>query len=350
MNVQASGSAAIRTLKSEELNHRVEQDDHPFLIYFSAPWCGPCKQVAPILEELASEQPSERVVKVNIDDSTELAAQFNVRQIPTVIVIAAGEEQARVVGAKPRSVYAGLLTASDADQLDEVVNPKIPDISDALRAPELLAKVLHQDPGFIARRDELTELTPLEMAVRNCMDEAAEILLDAGAKPGPVEAMAISSIDAIEDWIRKTPEITAPDRVRGTTALHTAAGWGRAEVVKLLLDAGADPSVYEVAAPLFDAVMSGSVDAVRTLLEAGASANPEPGDKADEPYLTLTPLHLAAASGNREICELLVQQGADLRKVRDQFGPQDEGTRTPAGDAETQGHADLAGYLRSCCR
>lgn len=68
------------------------------IVDFWAPWCGPCRAQAPILETLESEEPSVTVAKVNVDDNEELAMRFGVRSIPTLIVFEAGEQKAKAVG------------------------------------------------------------------------------------------------------------------------------------------------------------------------------------------------------------------------------------------------------------
>jgi thioredoxin 1 len=71
------------------------------LIDFYADWCGPCRMVAPIIEELSNELEEGKIVKVNVDESPEVSRKFMVRSIPTIVVLKDGEEFSRQVGASP---------------------------------------------------------------------------------------------------------------------------------------------------------------------------------------------------------------------------------------------------------
>ncbi len=82
----------------------------PVLVDFWAPWCGPCRVIAPILEEVAKEfEGKARVAKVNVDDSPDIASQFGVRGIPTLILFKGGQIKAQMVGANPKSSIVSLI-------------------------------------------------------------------------------------------------------------------------------------------------------------------------------------------------------------------------------------------------
>lgn len=93
----------------KNFRQEVLESEKPVLLDFWAPWCGPCRMVVPMVEAIADERPDIKVGKVNIDEEFELARQFGVMTIPTLVVIKNGQVVRQVSGARPKQQILELL-------------------------------------------------------------------------------------------------------------------------------------------------------------------------------------------------------------------------------------------------
>lgn len=96
-------------ISNSNFEQEVMQSEKPVLLDFWAPWCGPCRMVVPIVEEIAEERPDIKVVKINVDDEPELANRYGIMTIPTLMVMRNGEILNRSSGAKPKKAILAML-------------------------------------------------------------------------------------------------------------------------------------------------------------------------------------------------------------------------------------------------
>ncbi len=96
------GMADLTNVSDDNFQAEVLENEQPVLVDFWAPWCGPCRVVAPVLEEIASQRDDLRVVKLNVDENQRTAAQFGVLSIPTMILFKNGQPAKTIIGAYPK--------------------------------------------------------------------------------------------------------------------------------------------------------------------------------------------------------------------------------------------------------
>ena len=94
---------------SQNFEQEVLQSEKPVLLDFWASWCGPCRMVAPILDEIAQERPDIKVVKVNVDEEPGLASRYGIMSIPTLMVVKGGRVVNQALGARPKNGILELL-------------------------------------------------------------------------------------------------------------------------------------------------------------------------------------------------------------------------------------------------
>ena len=103
---------SVLSVNKENFNS-VKNSEKTVLLDFYADWCGPCRMVAPIVEQIAQENPQYLVAKVNVDDNPELAKAYGVVSIPTLIVMKNGEVAQKAIGAKPKAQILEMLEQND---------------------------------------------------------------------------------------------------------------------------------------------------------------------------------------------------------------------------------------------
>ena len=100
---------AVLTITKENFEEEVLKSDKPVLLDFWATWCGPCRMVGPVIEQIAAEHPEIKVGKINVDEQNELAGAFRVMSIPTLVAVKDGKVVNQPVGVQPKAQILALL-------------------------------------------------------------------------------------------------------------------------------------------------------------------------------------------------------------------------------------------------
>ena len=100
---------SVTKLNAQSFDQEVLHSDNPVLVDFYADWCGPCKMLSPVVDEIAGESDAYRVCKINVDDAPEIAARYRVMSIPTLIVFRSGDAAARTVGVQSKQTILNML-------------------------------------------------------------------------------------------------------------------------------------------------------------------------------------------------------------------------------------------------
>ena len=295
----------------------VFESDLPVLVDFTATWCAPCKEVDPIVDELAGEMAGKaRVVKLDIDDSPEIYRQLRVNGIPTVIFFNEGREEDRISGPQRREIYARYLTTmvEGGDMLDARLEMLQ---QDEYRQHFIVSRELDDIEAILPHRLDLLVQpfadgrTPLSVAIkRSSVRQQAliELILSHDPPVGLLDLMGIGRCEEFLAAVEKDPELANQPDPEGATPLWLALmGSVRKrddQCARALLDLGAQPvsggSFHLPRAVIFYE----DPDLLGEFLKHGM----DPGETDEQGMNTL---HMTTMYGYFPLVEVLLEHGMD---------------------------------------
>ena len=304
-------------VNDENFGQEVFESALPVLVDFTATWCAPCKEVDPIVDELASEMAGKaKVVKLDIDDSPEIYRQLRVNGVPTVIFFNEGREQDRIGGPQEREIYEQYLTTmvEGGDMLDTRLAMLL---QDDYRQHFIVSRELADIEAILPhRRDLLVEpfddgRTPLSVAIkRPSIRQRAliELILSHDPDIALHDLMGIGRCDEFLAAVETDPDLANQPDPDGATPLWLGLMGSVKErdghCARALLAAGAQPvssaSFYLPRAVIFYQ----DPDLLRTFLDRGM----DPGETDEQ---GMNALHLTTMYGYLPLVEVLLEHGMD---------------------------------------
>lgn len=314
--VAGAGSGAPY-VNDQNFRQEVFESALPVLVDFTATWCAPCKEVDPIVDELASEMAGKaKIVKLDIDDSPEIYGQLRVNGIPTVIFFNEGREEDRIVGPQRREIYAQYLTAmvEGEDMLDTRLEMLL---QDEYRQHFIVSRELADIEAILPHRSDLLVepfadgRTPLSVAIkRPSIRQKALIELILSHDPDITlhDLMGIGRCDEFLAAVEADPDLASQPDPDGATPLWLGLMGSVRErddhCARALLDAGAKPvssaSFYLPRAVIFFE----DPDLLRTFLDSGL----DPGETDEQ---GMNALHMTTMYGYYPLVEVLLEFGMD---------------------------------------
>lgn len=274
---------------------------------------------------------------------------YSMEEIATFLEVPVSTIKGRLHSARER--LRSMLVDTVADDLrsrrpsrNEAFATAIVDLLKAARAgdAERVKALLQADPRLLVARDPMGN-TALIMAVNSGHDALAELLFDAGVEPGLHESAAIGDSRRVRAALDRDPLQLDADSPEGFTPLALAAHFGHADVMRLLIDGGADlnrVATHRIAVtPLHAALFGRQIEAARLLIERGADITLARGGTGSQ-RAGWTPLHYAAGMGFGELVLPLLDRGADPSRP-------DQDGKTPLAVAIETNHPEIADLLRS---
>lgn len=294
----------------------VVNSDVPVLVDFWAPWCQPCKQLIPVMEQLAEYyQGKAKVVKINIDESQKVARRFGIRGIPNVFLFNNGESTLSFMGVNPKSIYENVIDSALKDGGEPELGELL--LDEEFRAGFILTSKLDELKVAVKNYPEIVikpfadEMSPISAVLRRSIGERVEVLLMAKPELTFIEHAALGHLDKVNELIATTAIDIEQQQVDGATALWLAARHKQVEVCRLLLEKGANPNQSAGKNPLSVVALAGSlgnVDLLKLLLDNNGDINAKGGSGESLLHMAVTS-SMGRGNVNEAVIALLLNYG-----------------------------------------
>lgn len=305
----------VINIDNTNFEKEVVNSDVPVLVDFTAPWCGPCKALNPILDELAEDMVGKaKVVKIDVDDNLELAKRFNVRGIPKLITYFNGKLQDDVSSMRTKAPLADALTAlAEGVSLEQVMMNNIDD--DNVRADYFKTASLDDIKALIQNQPELASketwgMNPASLAASLQRNDLFDFFKN-DCEPHFLDYIGLGRVDEVKEFLSQSPELAVNSGEKSMSPLCVAIKYDQLDMVKLLVENGAKPEEEHPKRGKLNALMSlmnvhekPNLALITYLVENGLSAN---ASCDGVPYL-----HLAVEFNAPDIANFLIAQGADI--------------------------------------
>jgi thioredoxin 1 len=311
---------AVKYVTSQDFEQEVIQSPVPVLVDFTAVWCGPCKEVDPVIESLVSEMDGRaKIVKLDIDETPDIYDKLRVNGVPTIIFFNNGIEEDRISSPQSRETYVKYLETMIGGE--NAVNATLDLLEfDSFRRHFIFTKAIEEIANVLEKRPDLLTASfengqsPLSFiqnkpSVRQ--NELIEMTLRYEPEIAPHNLVGLGRCEELKAALATDPEAASRPDPDGATPLYVALTRARrlenGGCLRMLLDAGADPSrehspYYSLSTAV---VFSDNVSLMAEFLDKGM--DPEVGDTQGN-----NTLHVASNFGKVDLVRLLTERGANL--------------------------------------